>query len=95
MRLLSLRSLPDCIDCLIIGAGPVGLSMSLLLARKGVSSVVVEKSKPDNVSHPQGHIINMRSMEILNECHPDLPSNIMKMSPPVEQWNRFFYCTCL
>ena len=47
----------------IIGAGPVGLSMAIALARQGIASIVVEKH-PSTTNHPKARGINIRTMEI-------------------------------
>ena len=49
----------------IVGGGPVGLCLSLMLAKFGVRSVLFEKN-PSALSHPQAHFINNRTMEILH-----------------------------
>lgn len=51
---------------LIVGAGPVGLSASLLLADQGVRSIVVEK-RPTTSNHPKASYFNTRTMEILRQ----------------------------
>lgn len=50
-------------DVLIVGGGPVGMMMGLLLARGGVRSLIVEK-RPGLHQMPQAHFISTRSMEI-------------------------------
>jgi 2-polyprenyl-6-methoxyphenol hydroxylase-like FAD-dependent oxidoreductase len=52
---------------LIVGAGPVGLSASILLSRLGVASRLVER-RPGTALHPKARNINMRTMEIFREC---------------------------
>jgi 2-polyprenyl-6-methoxyphenol hydroxylase-like FAD-dependent oxidoreductase len=51
------------VPVLIIGAGPAGLTLSALLSRFGIGSLVVER-KSSTCDHPQAHVINTRSMEI-------------------------------
>jgi putative polyketide hydroxylase len=48
---------------LIVGAGPVGLTAALLLARQGVRSILVERHASTSI-HPRAKVINTRSMEI-------------------------------
>ncbi|MGI9611933.1 MAG: FAD-dependent monooxygenase [Acidimicrobiales bacterium] len=48
---------------LIVGAGPVGLSASLLLSDLGVENLVVERN-PGTTDHPKAHVVNTRTMEI-------------------------------
>ena len=50
-------------EVLIVGGGPVGMMMALLLAKGGVRSIVVERR--DGLHQmPQAHVISARSMEI-------------------------------
>lgn len=48
---------------LIVGAGPVGLTLSLVLARSGIDCMVVERNS-STTQHPKMDITNGRSMEI-------------------------------
>jgi NADPH-dependent 2,4-dienoyl-CoA reductase/sulfur reductase-like enzyme len=50
-------------EVLIVGGGPVGLSLSILLSQLGVSSLLVEK-RAQPTMHPQAHFINNRTMEV-------------------------------
>jgi len=52
---------------LIVGAGPVGLTASILLSRLGVPSLVVERH-PGTSIHPKARGINIRTMEIFSQC---------------------------
>ncbi|MGQ3892600.1 FAD-dependent monooxygenase [Legionella sp. CNM-4043-24] len=47
----------------IVGAGPVGLSMAIGLARQGIASLLLEKH-PSTTSHPKARGVNIRTMEI-------------------------------
>ncbi|KAM7464722.1 hypothetical protein LguiA_032843 [Lonicera macranthoides] len=78
---------------LIVGAGPVGLSLSLLLTKLGVKCAVLEKSTTFS-KHPQAHFINNRSMEVFRKFN-GLAEDIQKSQPPVELWRKFIYCTSL
>ncbi len=51
------------IPVLIVGGGPVGLSMALSLARQNVPSLVVEKH-PGRAPHPRARGVSMRTMEL-------------------------------
>ena len=53
-------------DVAIIGGGPVGLAASLLLARHGIRSVVLEKHAT-TAMHPKASAFNTRTMEILRQ----------------------------
>ncbi len=51
-------------DVLIVGAGPVGLSMALALRHLGVDCVVVDKHESP-MDFPRGRAITVRSMELM------------------------------
>ena len=50
----------------IIGAGPTGCTLALLLARLGISVAVVERNAAPQ-QHPAACILNVRTMEIFRE----------------------------
>ncbi|KAL3649866.1 hypothetical protein CASFOL_006269 [Castilleja foliolosa] len=78
---------------LIVGAGPVGLVLSILLTKLGVKCTVLEKSGAFS-RHPQAHFINNRSMEIFLKLN-GLADEILRYQPPVDLWRKFIYCTSL
>ncbi|EOA15760.1 hypothetical protein CARUB_v10006897mg [Capsella rubella] len=78
---------------LIVGAGPVGLVLSILLTKLGVKCAVVDKATCFS-KHPQAHFINNRSMEIFRELD-GLAEEIERSQPPVDFWRKFIYCTSL
>ncbi|XP_073387845.1 uncharacterized protein [Physcomitrium patens] len=84
---------PPPLPVLIVGAGPVGLTLSILLSQYGVPSLLVDKRKrlPE---HPQAHFLNNRTMEIFRKME-GLTAEIETKQPPVDQWRRFVYCTTL
>ena len=63
---------PQNIPVLIVGAGPVGLTASLLLSRYGIRSVLVERH-PGTSTHPRARGFNFRTMEIYRELGLEQP----------------------
>ncbi len=53
-------------DVLIIGGGPVGLTLALALSRLGVQATLVNE-RPDTTSQPWPEAVNCRSMEIFRQ----------------------------
>ena len=51
------------VPVLIVGGGPTGLMLSILLSRFGVESLLVE-ADPGTCDHPQAHVVNRRTAEI-------------------------------
>ena len=51
-------------ECLIIGAGPSGATMALLLGQLGIRTLVVTRHK-STANTPRAHIFNQRAMEVL------------------------------
>ncbi|XP_039017976.1 2,4-dichlorophenol 6-monooxygenase-like [Hibiscus syriacus] len=78
---------------LIVGAGPVGLVLSILLNKFGVQCSVLEKNKGFS-QHPQAHFINNRTMEVFRKLD-GLAEEIQRSQPPVNLWRKFIYCTSL
>jgi 2-polyprenyl-6-methoxyphenol hydroxylase-like FAD-dependent oxidoreductase len=78
----------------IVGAGPVGLTLALLLSKFGVRSTVVERLPAPSV-HPQAHFINVRSMEvfrsIVNHEGHSVADAITSLARPRAEWSRFLY----
>jgi putative polyketide hydroxylase len=56
-------SLPSATAVLIVGGGPVGLSLSLLLSQLGIDNTLVERH-PGTSIHPRARGLNVRTMEI-------------------------------
>ncbi|KAG6477307.1 putative polyketide hydroxylase isoform X1 [Zingiber officinale] len=78
---------------LIVGAGPVGLVLSILLAKLGVKCSILEKNVAFS-QHPQAHFINNRTMEVFRKLD-GLTEEIQNLQPPVDLWRKFIYCTSL
>jgi 2-polyprenyl-6-methoxyphenol hydroxylase-like FAD-dependent oxidoreductase len=51
------------VPILIAGAGPVGMTLALWLARLGVQSMLIERNR-ETTKHPKMDITNVRSMEL-------------------------------
>lgn len=83
----------EVLPVLIVGAGPVGLVLSMLLTKLGVRCAVLEKSKSFS-EHPQAHFINNRSMEVFRKLD-GLAEEIQRSQPPVDLWKKFIYCNSL
>ena len=48
---------------MIVGGGPTGLTLSTLLGKLGVRSLLLERA-PALTTHPQAHFVNNRTMEV-------------------------------
>ena len=59
------------VPVLVVGAGPVGLTASLLLARQGVSTLVVDRRDGPHRA-PQAHVVNPRTLEICRAAGVDM-----------------------
>ena len=55
------------VPVLIVGGGGAGLTASMLLAREGVDHLLVS-SRPGTSVLPKAHVLNQKSMEILEDC---------------------------
>lgn len=66
----------------IVGAGPVGLTCALLLSQQGISTVVYEQNETTS-THPRGHVVNARSMEIFRSI--GLDAAIVAQSLPADR----------
>ena len=54
------------VPVVIVGGGPVGLSMALALARQNVRSLLVERH-PGTTQHPRARGVNIRTMELFRQ----------------------------
>jgi 2-polyprenyl-6-methoxyphenol hydroxylase-like FAD-dependent oxidoreductase len=76
----------------IIGGGPTGLLLSILLSQYNIPSTLIERRTPKEIHlHPQAHYINLRSMEILKHYVPYVYQNVLQDMPPVEDWEAFTF----
>jgi putative polyketide hydroxylase len=53
------------VPIIICGAGPVGLTLSILLSRLGIQNTLIEKH-PGTAIHPKARGVNVRTMEIFS-----------------------------
>jgi 2-polyprenyl-6-methoxyphenol hydroxylase-like FAD-dependent oxidoreductase len=58
------------VPVLIVGAGPVGMTASILLAQQGIGNLVVDR-RPGPHRAPQAHAVNPRTLEILRRAGLD------------------------
>ena len=79
------------VPVIIVGGGPVGLTLSILLSRLGVDSLLVER-RSGPTTHPQAHFINNRTNEVFRPLL-GLERAVTASQPPLEDWRRFVYCT--
>jgi len=69
------------VPVLIVGAGPTGITTSLLLTRLGVDSRIVERrSGPQRA--PAAHVVNARTFEICRQAGVDMAAVAAACQPP-------------
>ena len=56
---------------LVVGAGPAGMTVSLLLSRLGIPNRVVERRAAPQ-SAPAAHVVNARTFEIFRAAGVDM-----------------------
>lgn len=79
-------------DVVIVGAGPVGATMALLLADHGIPTLVVDRrTRPQ--THPAAHVLSTRSLEIWRQL--GLEREIRRLSAPIHELRTISYCTTL
>jgi 2,4-dichlorophenol 6-monooxygenase len=59
------------VPVLVVGGGPTGLTASLLLARQGIRSLVVDRRDGPHRA-PQAHVVNPRTLEICRAAGVDM-----------------------
>lgn len=79
---------------LIVGAGPVGAAMALLMAKRGHEVILVDK-KSGPCEHPAAHLIHSRTLEILEEIDPALVEAAKKWGAPIDEVEEVLWCTSL
>jgi 2-polyprenyl-6-methoxyphenol hydroxylase-like FAD-dependent oxidoreductase len=69
------------VPVVIVGAGPTGLLMSLLLAQHGTRSAVIERRKSPSL-FPRAHALNPRSLEICSSAGINLNEIRKRVTAP-------------
>ncbi len=77
-------------DVLIVGGGPAGLISGLLLAKLGVSSIILERNAQTD-EHPKAHELNARSVEILSALDIS-EADLAKEASPLSDGSRVLFC---
>jgi 2,4-dichlorophenol 6-monooxygenase len=80
------------VPVLIVGGGAAGLASSLLLSRLGIETLLVER-RPASSELPKAHIINQRTMEILNIV--GLADEVYEQGSSLEAMGRVAWYTSL
>jgi len=81
------------VPVLIVGAGPVGLTAALLLAERGLESLVVDR-RPGPHRAPQAHVVNPRSLEIFRQLGLDT-GRLRRLATPRRDGGHVAWCTTL
>ncbi|RGE18959.1 FAD-dependent monooxygenase [Leucobacter sp. wl10] len=81
---------PEEIPVLIVGGGPVGLSSAILLAQRGIETLLVERRSFES-RFPRAHLLNVRTMEIFDEM--GVADDIYALSPADENWRKVAWYT--
>ena len=80
------------LDVLVIGAGPVGLTVAQLLGRAGISTLVVERH-PGTSEHPRASGIHARTMELFRRW--GIADDVRRVAVPEQQAQGFVWMTRL
>lgn len=78
----------------VVGAGPCGLALGLLLRSAGVEDVTLfeRKRRPELLQgHPAAHYLNSRSLEVFAEV-PGLKETIAAQAEDIQAYRRYLYC---
>jgi len=78
-------------DVLIVGAGPVGLTLALDLAWRGVDVVVIERRQPAEPPRIRSNHVSARSMEIFRRL--GVAKMLRDAGLPANYPNDVAYCT--
>lgn len=64
---------------LIVGGGPTGAMLALLLAQQNIASTIIEREMLTSQA-PKAHAVNPRTLEICHALSPDVQLSIRKMA---------------
>ena len=81
------------VPVLIVGAGPVGLTAAILLARQGIESLVVDR-RPGPHRAPQAHVANPRTLEIFRSAGLDRET-LRRLATPRDDGSHVSWVTTL
>lgn len=73
------------VEVAVVGGGPSGLMLSLLLDQYRIPHALIERRK-EPTTHPQAHFINMRTMELLQVHFPQTHRRIVEVSADSSTW---------
>ena len=68
---------------IIVGGGPVGLSLALALARQNVHSLILERNT-STTQHPRARGVNVRTMELFRQWGNR--HKLLQFEQPKESW---------
>lgn len=70
-------------DALVVGAGPVGMTMAMLLQAQGMTVRIVEQREGPHTT-PAAHVINARTFEIWRQLGLDVDRIRARAQPPAD-----------
>jgi 2-polyprenyl-6-methoxyphenol hydroxylase-like FAD-dependent oxidoreductase len=79
-------------DVLIVGGGPVGLSMAIELGRRGIKCTLVEQGD-GTIEHPRTGLIAIRTMEMFRQW--GLVERVRQCGFPEDYELSMFFCTSM
>ncbi len=89
-----LGALPDTIEVLIAGGGPVGLAAAVELGNRGIDCIVIEPRDTVSTARPRCKTLNVRTMEHLRRW--GLADRLRKRAPLPVSWSQdVVFCTSL